>query len=184
MVSHKNLSADNSVLLVIDIQDKLSPAISEFTDLLGWAIKIAKVSGLFKIPSIVTEQYPQGLGGTNSLLKNTLINAQTVEKTHFSACNEPAFNAVFTKLTRSQIIVIGTEAHVCVLQTCLDLIAQGFEVHVAADAVGSRNTMHKSLALEQLQQAGAIITSVESIIFQWTINAALPEFKAVLSIIK
>ncbi len=179
MVSHKNLSADNSVLLVIDIQDKLSPAISEFSDLLEWAIKIAKVSALFKIPSIVTEQYPQGLGGTNRLLKNTLINAQTVEKTHFSA-----FNAVFTKLARSQIIVIGTEAHVCVLQTCLDLIAQGFEVHVAADAVGSRNTMHKSLALEQLQQAGAIITSVESIIFQWTKNAALPEFKAVLSIIK
>ncbi|BED91024.1 MULTISPECIES: isochorismatase family protein [unclassified Pseudoalteromonas] len=184
MVTHNNLTVNNSVLLVIDIQDKLSPAISEFSELLEWAIKIAKVSGIFKIPNIVTEQYPQGLGSTNSLLKNALLNAQTIEKTHFSACNEAMFNAVTKQLARIQIVVIGTEAHVCVLQTCLDLITQGFEVHVAADAVGSRNAMHKSLALKQLQQAGAIITSVESIIFQWTKNAALPEFKAVLSIIK
>ncbi|TMO72155.1 hydrolase [Pseudoalteromonas sp. S3785] len=184
MMSHKNLSADKSILLVIDIQDNLSPAISEFSDLLQWSIKIAKVSAIFKIPSIVTEQYPQGLGSTNRRLKDALINAQTIEKTHFSACNEPTFNATFKQLTRTQVIVIGTESHVCVLQTCLDLIAQGIEVYVAADAVGSRDPEHKSLALMQLQQAGAIVTSVESIIFQWTKNAASPEFKAVLSIIK
>lgn len=183
-MKYKNLSAEQSFLLVIDIQDKLSPAIDGFSTLLEWSVKIAKASRILSIPSIVTEQYPQGLGKTNRILKCSLLNTHYIEKTYFSACNETAFNVATQKLARPQVVVIGTEAHVCVLQTCLDLIAQGVEVHVAADAVGSRNAMHKSLALEQLKQAGAIITSVESIIFQWTKNAALPEFKTVLSIIK
>ncbi|MGB0988603.1 MAG: isochorismatase family protein, partial [Pseudoalteromonas spongiae] len=94
------------------------------------------------------------------------------------------FLDTLAQLKRSHIVVIGTEAHVCVLQTCLDLLQQGYAVTVAADAVASRNTEHKAIALEQLRQAGAIVSCVETIIFQWTTKAGTSTFKQILPIVK
>ncbi|XQF94373.1 isochorismatase family protein (plasmid) [Pseudoalteromonas espejiana] len=110
--------------------------------------------------------------------------APIFNKTHFSACNEHRFLKSIASYERPEVVVIGTEAHVCVLQTCLDLLAKGFKVVIAADAIGSRNKRHKKIAIEQMRDAGAIISSVETIIFQWTKKAATSKFKEILKIIK
>lgn len=179
-----NLDAQQSMLLIIDIQTKLSPAINNFSSLLDCALKLVQGSNVLSIPIMVTEQYPQGLGCTHPLLKKELNLSSYFNKTHFSACNELEFLKSIASYERPEVVVIGTEAHVCVLQTCLDLLAKGFKVVVAADAIGSRNKRHKKIAIEQMRDAGAIISSVETIIFQWTKKAATSKFKEILKIIK
>ena len=106
-----------------------------------------------------------------------LPGAAYFHKTHFSACAELGFIDQLKAYGKKQIIIVGTEAHVCVLQTCLDLVQSGFEVIIIQDAIGSRNLEHKKLAVEQLRQAGAVISCAEIVIFQWTKQAAIPTFK-------
>lgn len=184
MSKMSNVDALRSVLLIIDIQTKLEPAIADFSAILKCSLQLSQASLVHKIPTLITEQYKKGLGATNQTLQGALPQADYFHKTHFSACAEPGFLAQLAKYTRPQVVVIGTEAHVCVLQTCLDLLQYGYEVIIAVDAIGSRNDNHKIIATEQLRQAGAIISSTESIIFQWTKQAATPNFKKILPIIK
>jgi len=179
-----NVQSTNSLLLVIDLQVKLAPAISNFNSILESTLKLAKASEALKVPSLITEQYVAGLGQTNAEIRHALPDALSFHKTYFSACAEPGFLDALKSCGKKQIIVAGTEAHVCVLQTCLELLQNGFEVIVASDAVGSRNPEHKKIALAQLKQAGGIISCAEIIIFQWTKKAATPTFKKILSIIK
>jgi nicotinamidase-related amidase len=179
-----NIEALRSLLLIIDIQTKLAPAISHFTAILKRSLQLAQASEVLTIPTLITEQYSKGLGNTHKQLQHVLPNADYFHKTYFSAVAEPDFLTQLTAYNRPQIVVIGTEAHVCVLQTCLDLLQHGFSVIVAADAVGSRDDSHKALALAQLRQAGAVISCTETIIFQWTKQAATATFKQILPIIK
>ncbi|MEM5481517.1 isochorismatase family protein [Pseudoalteromonas fuliginea] len=179
-----NIDASQSVILVIDLQSKLAPAIECFPTILSCTLQLAQTSLIYGIPVLITEQYKKGLGGTQDEIKALLPKATYFDKTHFSACAEPDFLASMKQFARPQIIVVGTEAHVCVLQTCLDLLQSGFDVIVIADAVGSRNEKHKQIAIDQLQQAGAIISCAETVIFQWVKNSATTTFREVLSIIK
>lgn len=184
MSQFRNVDASRSVLLIIDIQTKLAPAIADFSAILTAALQLAQASLVLDVPTLITEQYSKGLGSTDQQLQQTLPAADYFDKSYFSAVAEPGFLTQLASYTRPQIVMIGTEAHVCVLQTCLDLLQHGFEVIVAADAIGSRNDNHKAIAIEQLRQAGAIISCSESIIFQWTKRAATPTFKQILPIIK
>ncbi|MBQ4857723.1 isochorismatase family protein [Pseudoalteromonas sp. MMG007] len=179
-----DIKLTNSLLLIIDLQVKLAPAISNFDSILESTLKLAKASEVLKVPSLITEQYVAGLGLTNAEVKHALPDTPSFHKTYFSACAEPGFLEALKISGKKQIIVAGTEAHVCVLQTCLELMQNGFEVIVASDAVGSRNPAHKKIALAQLKQAGGTISCAEIIIFKWTKKAATPTFKKILSIIK
>ena len=179
-----NVQSASSLLLIIDLQVKLAPSISGFDSILESVLKLAKVSDILKIPALITEQYIVGLGQSSAAIKHALPDASYFHKTYFSACAEPGFLEHIKSYGKKQIIVVGTEAHVCVLQTCLDLIQNGFEVILVHDAVGSRNPEHKKLALEQLKQADVVISCAEIVIFQWTKKAATSTFKQILPIIK
>jgi len=179
-----NIDVKNSVLLIIDLQELLAPAIKDFPNILKSTLQLAQAGIIHDVPVLITEQYVKGLGATNQQIKNTLPNAMYFHKTYFSACAELGFVDKLKSHDKKQVVVVGTEAHVCVLQTCLDLIENGFEVIVVHDGIGSRNPQHKNLAVEQLRQAGAVISCAEIVIFQWTKKAATPTFKKILPIIK
>ncbi|GAA61756.1 isochorismatase family protein 1B [Pseudoalteromonas sp. BSi20652] len=172
-----NVDAKNSILLVIDLQERLSPVINDFDKIIENTLQLAKVTTILNVPVLITEQYVKGLGKTHFQIRVAFPSSVYFHKTYFSACAEPGFIDKLKSYGKKQIIVVGTEAHVCVLQTCLDLIQNGFEVVIANDGIGSRNPQHKNLAIEQLRQAGAIISCAEIIIFQWTKQAATPTFK-------
>lgn len=171
-------------MLVIDIQGKLKPAMQRYEQVKQTTLQLAKAADLQAVPTLITEQYKQGLGETDLQLQQQCNQASYFDKTHFSACKEPGFLEQIAAYKRTQIIVVGMEAHVCVLQTCLDLLANGYQVFLIADGVSSRNDLHKDIAIAQLSQAGAVISCAESVIFQWTEVAATPVFKDILKIVK
>jgi len=177
-------SRSQSLLLVIDIQSKLSPVMAQFAQIKRVTEQLASAAKLYNIPLLVTEQYKQGLGTTDEALKAVLNGATYFDKTHFSAFKENGFKQLIAGYRKPQIIVVGMEAHVCVLQTCLDLLANDYSVFVIADGICSRNEIHRDIALNQLNKAGAVITSAESIIFQWAEVANTATFKKILNIVK
>jgi len=171
------ISQQHSLLLVIDIQGRLALAIDRARDLVHAADRLLKVATELNVPRLVTEQYPQGLGHTVEQLQPHVANATLFEKIHFSAFRETEFADFLARQQRTQIVVMGTESHVCVLQTVLDLLAAGYQVFVVEDAVGSRNPQDKAIALARLGRAGAIIVSSEMVIFEWLERAGTDIFR-------
>ena len=183
MLTHPNLvSIDNSLLLVIDIQTKLVAAMPEndadqMIDNSGRLIDAAKT---LDIPILLTEQYPKGLGSTDhQLTKKLAKNTAIFDKTGFSCLSADGFPDALKQSGRKQIIVVGQETHVCVLQTALELLNQDYQIHIVEDAVCSRKTEHKLFALQRMQQQGATITCHESILFEWLKNSTHPAFKSI-----
>ncbi|POZ64007.1 hydrolase [Chromobacterium alticapitis] len=151
-------------LLVVDIQDKLLPAVHDAEGLLArsrWLVGVARDNGL---PIVFSEQYPRGLGGTVAALREAAPQAPVVDKLHFSCVAADCLPSELTQ--KRQIIVCGMEAHVCVLQTALELLAAGKQVFVVADAVSSRQPRDIELALSRLRAAGAAIVSREMVLFE------------------
>ncbi|OBP17216.1 hydrolase [Rheinheimera sp. SA_1] len=173
MLVHK----DRSVLLVIDLQQKLAPAIHQLAAVMKSACWVLQIANQLRIPVLCTEQYPQGLGPTVPEVATLLAEATVLEKIHFSAWREPAIQHKIQQLKKQQLVLLGTEAHVCVLQTAMDLIEAGFSVFVVEEAVGSRTPANKALALSRLQQAGAQIISQEMLAFEWLEQAATDQFR-------
>lgn len=136
------------------------------------------------VPVCHTEQYPRGLGPTEPELARRLSAAQRLEKTAFSCCGAAGFDAVVCADARTQWIVCGMEAHVCVLQTALDLRARGLEVFVVEDAVCSRSDTNHSNALARLRQAGVVVSNTESVLFEWLRDAADSQFKTLSALIR
>jgi nicotinamidase-related amidase len=176
--------ADNSALLVVDLQEKLMPAIHEGGRVLEQCRKLIQAARLLKLPILVTEQYPKGIGPTCADIKQALGEAPVVEKLTFSGCGVEPFWVAWKSFARPNAIVCGVEAHVCVQQTVLDLIEHGQTVFVLADAVGSRRALDAEIALRRMHDAGAIITTTESVIFELLGRAGTPEFKEVLKLVK
>ncbi|RUO35572.1 hydrolase [Aliidiomarina shirensis] len=177
MVKSQSVSQQESLLLVIDIQSRLAPAIDRARDIVHAADRLLNVASELHVPCVFTEQYPQGLGTTVEQLATHVENATLFEKIHFSAYREADFVRFLEQQKRSQVVILGTEAHVCVLQTALDLLAAGFQVFVVEDAVGSRRGQDKSIALSRLTKAGAVIVSSEMVIFEWLERAGTDVFK-------
>ena len=173
------MSAQHSLLLTIDIQGRLAPAIAQADMVVANADKLLSVAHELAIPSIITEQYPQGLGPTVAALQNHTKNAHCYEKIHFSAYREAGFVQLLAAHDRKQIVVIGTEAHVCVLQTVLDLADAGYQVFVVNEAVSSRTTENKHLGLQRMAAAGASIVSVEMVMFEWLERANTDSFRRI-----
>jgi nicotinamidase-related amidase len=135
------------------------------------------------VPVIVTEQYPQGLGETLPEIKQYIGANKSIEKTAFSAASVPKFNQQLHR-DQSQMIVAGMESHICVLQTALDLIKANKQVFVVEDAIISRNPMNKANAIARMRDAGCIITTTESVVFEWLANAQHSAFKAISQLIR
>ena len=172
------INADRSVLLLIDLQERLYPAIHEGAKVLEHNLWLTRLAQRLTVPVICTEQYPQGLGATLPDLRTLLPDSAIVEKIHFSAIPEGGiFNAPGGN--RAQFIVTGTEAHVCVQQTVLDLLDSGRRVFVVDEGVGSRRPQDKTLALERMRHHGADIVSREMVAFEWLRQAGTDRFRQI-----
>lgn len=173
-----------SQLVVIDMQQQLAAAMA--TEALQAVVKntniLLQASSILDIPTILTEQYPKALGRTMSEI-NTPPNLKPIEKITFSCCNEPAFCRKLTA-DRPQIVLAGMEAHICILQTALQLSEIGHQVFVVEDAIISRSPLNKANALARLRQAGIIIGTTESVVFEWLGAAGTDAFKQISRLIK
>lgn len=181
--SRELLSRQNSLLIVIDVQEKLAPLICETERLLVNCGKLVDTARLFNVPAFVTEQYPQGLGPTVPGLAEHFTDRPA--KLRFSSAEVLNWPPAAERADeRYQVVLCGIEAHVCVLQTAFDLLAAGYQVFLAADAVGSRRHLDWKIALDRLAAAGATIVTTESVLFEWCETAAAPEFKQFVAIVK
>jgi nicotinamidase-related amidase len=170
------LDRGDAALIVVDVQEGFRPYAS-FAEVAAATNKLVQAARILDVPTIVSEQYPKGLGHTAPEVG--LEDEQPIEKTVFSAARADGFDLA----GRAQAIVCGIETHVCVSQTVHDLLARGVEVHVPADAVGSRHEVDYERGLERLQRAGAVVTTVEADLFELLQRAGTPEFKAVQKLI-
>lgn len=188
MPTHPNiLSAKNSLLIVVDLQTKLSAAMPEAEAELmtANAHSLVEAAELLGIPVLLTEQYPKGLGSTDTTITDILSEGTLIfDKTGFSCCTAEGFTDTVANTDRKQIILIGQEAHVCVLQTALELMHLGYQVQIAEDAICSRKAEHKFYALQRMQQQGATITNYESVLFEWVKDSAHPEFKKISGLLR
>lgn len=173
-----------AALLVIDMQEKLLNTIKDRYDLLQRTELLIEAAKVLSVPVLLTEQYPKGLGGTHKQLEPYLEHVQTFEKCSFSAAGEESFLSTLKSMDLRHIAIAGIETHVCVCQTALDLKVRGYEVSVCADAVSSRNTRDRDVAIERMKNAGVIITTVEALIFELLEKSGGAEFKAILKLIK
>lgn len=177
MRSPQLMSRSDTGLLVIDVQGKLMekiPGKEGIIRRIGQLIVGAKILG---VPVQATEQYPKGLGPTVPELSAEL--PAPLEKLSFSCGEVPEVAAFFKSKKVQKVLLAGVEAHVCVMQTALDLIAQGFQVYLAADAVGSRHEKDLELGLRRMERSGVILTTTEAALFEWTERAGTPEFKQI-----
>ena len=188
MNPHPNiLCAEHSVLIVVDIQTKLVDAMppSEAKLMLANTTALLEASSLMAVPALVTEQYPKGLGVTDSNVVNKLPEtAQRFEKTGFSCCLAEGFSEALAQTGRKQVILVGLETHVCILQSALALQSQGYQVYVIEDAVCSRKIDHKFYALQRMQQQGITLINYESVLFEWLKDASHPDFRAISGLLR
>jgi isochorismate hydrolase len=160
------------------------PAISNTDAVLTGAARLLRGGDILKVPIVITEQYPRGLGRTVEAVASIIPGFAPLQKNVFSACGAAGFTAALERSHVLDVILCGVEAHVCVYQTCLDLLAVGYRVFVVADAVGSRTPENCRIGLERMHDAGAAIVSVEMALFDLVGQAATLEFKQILGLVK
>ncbi len=186
------LTADGAVLLLIDMQQRLMPVIHDQETVVARAVRLAEAARLMDVPVLATEQNPAGLGPTVPPL--SAYPQKVLAKTAFSAARDPGLATLLPAAEAGalaadaagarEIVVVGVEAHVCVLQTVLDLLARGQRVAVAADAVGSRDPADKAAALNRARQHGAEIVTSEMVLFEWLRDSQHPKFREVQKLLK
>ena len=181
--SHELLTRGESRLLIIDMQEKILPVINGQEAVLANCLKLIEAASILDVPTTATEQYPKGLGPTVSAIAERIPDRP--EKIEFSCLNCLDWSSSASDPEgRFKVVVAGIESHVCVLQTVLDLLSQGFRVFVAADAVGSRKPLDREIALQRMASSGAVITTTESVLFEWCERAGTPEFKKISRLVR
>jgi nicotinamidase-related amidase len=178
---------EDSVLLVVDIQERLAAAMipEEREKVIRNTEILLEAAGMLKVPRCFTEQYPKGLGPTEAgVLAKMGEFATRFEKTSFSCCGADGFSATLGNLARRQVVLAGMEAHVCVLQTALELAAAGYEVVVVGDAVCSRTAANRDNAMSRLRGAGVTVANTESVVFEWLRDASDERFRAIAKLVK
>jgi nicotinamidase-related amidase len=174
------LKRESSVLVVVDVQEAFRPAVLDFDRIARNTAVLVEGAHALGIPVVATEQYPKGLGRTVPEVAEHLNGAEPIEKVSFSAARADGFDMD----GRDQALVCGIETHVCVSQTAHDLLERGVEVHVARDAVTSRTEENREVGLRKMERAGAVITSVETALFELLGAAGSDEFKTVQRLVK
>ena len=193
---------DASLLLVVDLQEKLAPAIFEGEGVIGNSVRLLMGAGQLGVPAFISEQYVRGLGHSVEAIRvaaalndqpdsttietkaGPTVNAKFFEKTHFSCAAEPGVVDLLRAAKRPQVILTGTEAHVCVLQTAFGLHAAGFEVFLVADATSSRTPESRNAAIERMRAGDIRVVTTEMVLFEWLHQAATDDFRALLPLIK
>lgn len=184
-MKNKLLSTENSLLLIIDIQEKLIKAQYNKETIQKNAVILAKAAKILELPVVVTEQYPQGLGATITEIKENLPEkAKYQEKNSFSCCANSDFEVFLKEIGRNQIIVCGIESHVCVNQTVNDLLTMGYEVYLVKDAIGSRKEYECEIGAERMIFAGAIPVCTEMVLFELIKCSSHKNFKEIQALIK
>ncbi len=178
------ITKENTIGLVIDIQEKLFPAMFEKETLLKNTLILVRGLNELQLPIAVTQQYTKGLGETVSEIQSAIPDFSYIEKRDFSCCDEPVLSAKLSELKAKNIIICGIESHVCVLQTAVDLKDSGFNPIVVMDCVSSRTSENLDFAKERFRFEGILMTSYESILFELARSSASPEFKAISKLVK
>lgn len=185
MLNMKNLGIikkEKTAFVMTDLQEKLLNAVKDSGNIIKNANILVKASEILKIPLIITEQYPKGLGKTTTKIQ--LYNKEIIEKICFSCFGCEEFDKKIKELGIDTLILFGIEAHVCILKTALDALSKGINVHVVADAISSRTKENKETAIERMGQSGVFIASTEMILFQLIDKAGTEEFKKISKLIK
>lgn len=182
---------ENAALLVIDPQERLAAAMERRIEVVEATVKLLRVAQLTSLPIVATRQYPKGLGELEPAVLAALDAARdagasvaTCDKMAFDCFAEPSFVEAVAETNRKQLVVCGMETHICIMQTALDAMHRGYEVHVVADAVCSRRDSDYRVALDRLRGAGAVVTTHESVLYELVGVAGTDEFKALLGIVK
>jgi nicotinamidase-related amidase len=182
------LARDKSQLLIVDVQDKLLDAVSGKDRVVERCVRLVRAARTLDVPITLSEQYPQGIGPTVEPIREAVANAGLgIDKVEFSCLRNAKLRDRLHELRRRgrpRVVIAGTEAHVCVLQTAIDLHGQGFETFVVADAIGSRFQANRKRAMARLLKAGADMVDTEMVLFEWLERAGTPEFKELHALVK
>lgn len=178
------INRENSLFCLVDVQEKLFPHVANCTRLEENLIKLVQGLTILNVPFIVNEQYKKGIGATIPAVAALITNQPHFEKTTFSSCGNSDTLAAIKQHNKTQVIVAGIEAHVCVMQTCLDLLEQGLQPILVCDCISSRKASDMDFAVQRLIQAGVIPTTYESLLFELTGDSKDPLFKNISALIK
>lgn len=180
----KRIKKENTILTSIDFQEKLLPAMFEADKVEAAAVKLAAGLDVLGVPKLVTTQYAKGLGATVAPVAEALGDFEPIDKSSFSAWKNEEYKSALEESGRRTVILVGIETHICVEQTALDLLENGYTVFVPADCVQSRNPINKELSLRRMEAAGVVITCWESILYELLGSSRAAEFKAISAIVK
>jgi nicotinamidase-related amidase len=178
------IELEKTALAVIDFQDKLLPKIPVADAIIAQTVKLIKFARELAIPILWTEQYRNGLGPTNPAIAQELVNVPALEKMSFSCVGDAAIADTLKRMGRSQLLLTGVEAHICVMQTALQALEKGYGVFVPRDAVASRAKSEYKAGLARMQRAGAELVTTEMVMFELLRVAGTPEFKKALPLLK
>lgn len=178
------LSRENTALIIVDVQEKLLPYVTDKEDVVNNLRMLIKFADIIHLPLILTEHYPKGLGKTVPEIKEVLTTYEPKEKVIFSCFGSKAFKSRLKELGVKTLILAGIESHICVEQTALDAINSGYKVHVIADAISSRTTRNLEIGIEKMRQFGVVISSTEMAMYELMERADTREFKEVLKLVK
>jgi nicotinamidase-related amidase len=185
-IARRALVPEQSVLIVVDIQVKLLPPIFEKERLVKNSQILIRLAEILDIPAIVTTQYAKGLGATVPEIASLLPSTNPIDKTMFSCFGSDVFCSAMKRLpgNRTTVLLCGMESHICVAQTALAALREGYLVHVASDAVSSRAEWNWKIGLDRMRDAGAVISSTEMMMYELLRSSAVPEFKELLPFLK
>jgi nicotinamidase-related amidase len=185
-VARRPLESDQCTLLVVDIQEKLLPPIFQKDQLARNSKLLIRAAGVLKIPAVISTQYAKGLGQTVPEIASLLPETQAIDKDRFSCFGSDAFCTLLKRLpgNRNTLLLCGMESHICVMQTALAALREGYIVHIASDAVSSRTEWNWKVGLERMRAAGAVISSTEMMIYELMHSSSSPAFKEMLPHLK
>src|ERR1700757_1926467 len=185
-IARRPLQPEQCALVVIDIQEKLLPPIFQKEQLVRNSQLLIRAAGILKIPTLMSTQYAKGLGGTVPEVASLLPGVEAIDKTLFSCFGSDAFCSLLKRLPgqRNTLLLCGMESHICVTQTALGALREGYLVHVASDAVGSRTEWNWKIGLERMRAAGAVISSTEMMIYELMRSSSSAAFKELLPHLK
>jgi nicotinamidase-related amidase len=178
------LDKEDTVLLIVDVQEKLAAVMTEKDKVVRNNLHLIELAKMIKMPIMVTEQYSKGLGPTVAEIRTALPFYRPVEKMTFDCCGQPPFLEELKEHNTRNVVLTGMETHICVLQTCIGLLKGGINVHIVQDAVCSRTRENWKIGVEFMREAGAVVTSAETVLFQLLKVAGTEEFKKISQRIK
>jgi len=180
----RRITRANAALVVVDVQERLLPAIFDKERVVENTVRLSKGAAVLGVPVFATEQYRKGLGPAAPEVAAAIPGFAPMEKVAFSACGAPGLLPAFKERKVADVILCGIETHVCVSQTCLDMLDAGFRVFAVADATSSRTQENHRIGLERMRDAGAVIVSTEMVLFELLGRAGTEEFKEILKLVK